>query len=99
MNHDSSFHRRRWQEFVVVIILTMLFQATALAQYYADFQYLLYPHSLSAGGLGEQGVALRSPLAAMQYNPANLVYADELSLSYFRNPWNILGFAGGLPLS
>jgi len=51
---------------------------------------MLYPHSLSASGLGEQGVATKNVFDAMQYNPANLVYVDKISFSYYRNPWNLI---------
>ena len=34
---------------------------------------------------------------AMEYNPANLIFSDSLSLSYFRNPWNL--FTWSFPLT
>jgi len=36
-------------------------------------------------GLGEQGVASRSNLDALNFNPANLIYTKDIQLSYFRN--------------
>lgn len=42
--------------------------------------------------MGEQGVASRSALDAMQYNPANLAFADGIAVSVFRSPsslWTI----------
>ena len=53
---------------------------------------MLYSRSVSAGGMGEQGVASGNVLDAMQYNPANLVYSDKFSFSFFNNPWNVIGF-------
>ncbi len=56
------------------------------------FQWLSLPRSISSQGLGEEGVASRNPVDAMEYNPANLTAADGIDLSFFRNPWNILDF-------
>ena len=63
------------------------------AQSNAAFHSLIYPRSVSAAGLGEQGVASGNALDAMQYNPANLAYSENFSFSFFNNPWNILGFS------
>lgn len=83
-----------------ILILFALFTGTASAQYYADFQSLMYPRSIVSSGLGEQGVALRSPLEAMQYNPANLVFSDGVTFSFFRNPFNMLSsWNGGVPMT
>jgi hypothetical protein len=68
------------------------------AQSLAGFQSLMYPHSIASSGLGEQGVASRNVFGAMQYNPANLIYADELDFSFFRNPWKIIGWTS-VPLT
>ncbi len=62
------------------------------------FQNLFYPLTVASSGLGEQGVTLRNPVDAMQYNPANLIFTSEPQFTFFRNPWNFLGF-GGMPLS
>lgn len=70
-----------------------LFCESSLGQSSAAFQSLIYPHSLSSSGLGEQGVASRNASDAMQYNPANLVYADDITVSFFRNPWNLIGWS------
>jgi hypothetical protein len=71
---------------------------TSFAQSMTAFQSMIYPRSITSSGLGEQGVASRSVFGAMQYNPANLVYADELDFSIFRNPWNLIGWVQ-LPLT
>jgi len=47
--------------------------------------------------MGEQGVASMNASDAMQYNPANLIFSDGMSLSFFRNPWNF--FDWGMPLT
>ena len=47
--------------------------------------------------MGEQGVASMNASDALQYNPANLIFNDGMSLSYFRNPWNL--FDRGIPLT
>ena len=72
---------------------------TSFAQSMTAFQSLIYPHSIASSGLGEQGVASRNIFGAMQYNPANLVYADKLDFSIFKNPWNLLGWSTPLPLT
>lgn len=71
------------------IIFFIFFCNYSFGQYSTAFNSMLYPHSLSASGLGEQGVATKNAFDAMQYNPANLVYSDKISLSYYRNPWNL----------
>lgn len=78
---------------LLLILITGSICVNLFAQAYADFQSLMFPRSLASAGFGEQGVALKSGLTAMQYNPANLVYIDGVNLSYFRNPWNFIGFA------
>ncbi|HEY6952447.1 MAG TPA: PorV/PorQ family protein, partial [Bacteroidota bacterium] len=81
-------------------ILVAALTGITSAQYNADFQSLLYPRSILSAGLGEQGVALRSSLEAMQYNPANLVYSEGLGISFFRNPVNMLNVvSGGMPMT
>lgn len=82
---------------VLGIIFILFFYVHSFGQSNAVFNSLIYPHSLSASGLGEQGVATKNAFDAMQYNPANLVYADNISVSYFRNPWNLFGWY--MPLS
>ncbi|MFA4923663.1 MAG: PorV/PorQ family protein [Ignavibacteriaceae bacterium] len=86
------------QKLVPGIIFILFCYVHSFGQSSLVFRSLLYPHSLSASGLGEQGAATKNAFDAMQYNPANLVYADNLSVSYYRNPWNLLDWAN-LPLS
>ena len=73
------------------------FCETVSAQSASAFQSLIYPRTVTSSGLGEQGVASMSSLDAMQYNPANLIFNDGMSLSFFRNPWNL--FFEGFPLT
>jgi hypothetical protein len=49
------------------------------------FQSLTYPRSIVASAMGEQGAAFLNTSDAMQYNPANLVYSENGSFSFFRN--------------
>lgn len=81
---------------IVLVILAGFFFNSLRAQSKTIFQSLLYPHSIRSGGLGVQGVASRGAVDAMQYNPAALVNSDKINFSYFRNPWNQIGW--GLPL-
>lgn len=80
----------------IILFLVPLFVGNVKAQSSAAFQSLIYPMSVSAQGLGEQGVASRNPIDAMTYNPANLVYENGVALSMYRNPWQILSESFGL---
>ncbi len=82
---------------LLILVHTLLISLTASAQSNSGFQSLLYPRTLTSSGLGEQGVASMSAPDAMQYNPANLIFNDGMSLSYFRNPWDF--FIESLPLT
>jgi hypothetical protein len=64
-----------------------------IAQSSGAFESLLYARTIMSGGLGEQGVASRNAADAMQYNPAILTYTDKVSISFFRNPFNLMGWA------
>jgi hypothetical protein len=79
------------------LLLLGVVTGSSFAQSLAAFPSLVYPHSIASSGLGEQGVALRSAVEAMQYNPANLIYAKGIECSFFRNPWNLLGL--NIPLT
>ncbi|HTX19679.1 MAG TPA: hypothetical protein VMG34_13575 [Bacteroidota bacterium] len=72
------------------MILVLLCSTDLSAQVMPIFQSLLSPRSLPAAGMGEQGVASNDPLDALQFNPANLAYAEGASVSFFNNPWKIL---------
>ena len=77
--------------------LVQLFGESVSAQSQSAFPSLLYPRTVTSSGLGEQGVASMSAADAIQYNPANLIFSDGVSLSFFRNPWNL--FFEGFPLT
>jgi hypothetical protein len=79
------------------VLLTLLFTDRAAAQSSAAYGSLSYPHSVMSAGMGGQGAAMKNTWDAMQYNPANLIYTDNLSASIFRNPWMISGLR--LPLT
>jgi len=86
--------------FVIMSIALLVFVRSADSQSSAAFQSLTYPLSVTSQGLGEQGVASRDPIDAMEYNPANLVYENGVSISMYRNPWEILSrsFGGSSPI-
>jgi hypothetical protein len=71
---------------LLVSFHALVFSLNVSAQSNSAFQTLLYPRSVTSSGLGEQGVASMNSVDAMQYNPANLIFSDNLSMSYFRNP-------------
>ena len=62
------------------------------------FGSMLYPRTISSAGIGEQGVASGDAGDALQYNPAHLVSATGISLSFFRNPFYWMGM-GSFPLT
>jgi len=70
----------------------------SFAQNTSAFSELNFPHSIKSFGMGFQGVASLNSTEAMQYNPAGLVFSDSISASYFRDPFNMMGF-GGLPIT
>ncbi len=84
------------------VSVTLFFLCVVLASIQAHaqsiFSNLLFPLTAASSGLGEQGVTLLNAVDAMQYNPANLAFTSEPRLTFFRNPWNFMGF-GGMPLS
>ena len=79
-------------KFFTGIIFILFCYIPSFGQSFSAFNSMLYPHSITASGLGEQGVATKNAFDAMQYNPANLVYSDKISLSYYRNPWNLINW-------
>jgi len=82
---------------LVISFLALLFSMNVSAQFNSAFHSLIYPRTVTSSGLGEQGVASMNSADAMQYNPANLIFSDNMSMSYFRNPWDF--FIGSLPLT
>ena len=85
----------RTSRIFLVLLLISSFSKCSFAQSPAGFQSLtIYPRSIASSGMGEQGVASMSALEAMQYNPANLVYADGIVTSFFRNPGNLIALIG-----
>ncbi len=77
--------------FSIVSLFFVLSTLSLFAQSGYDW-YLNYIRSNSAYGLGEQGVASRSGIDAMIYNPANLIHTEGTQLSYFRNPFYYAGW-------
>jgi hypothetical protein len=65
--------------FIIFLCDTTVAQSTA-------YSLLSSPRSIISSGMGEQGAAMKNPIDAMQYNPANLVYTETASMSYFVNP-------------
>jgi hypothetical protein len=59
--------------------------------------YNNYSRTLSSFGLGDQGVASRSGIDGLIFNPANLVHTSGTQVSFYRNPFYYIGF-DGLPM-
>ncbi|MCU7496902.1 MAG: PorV/PorQ family protein [Ignavibacteria bacterium] len=76
-----------------ILSLLLLFTAASglKAQGYMDFTN--YPGSTSTFGMGEEGVALRNSQDAFPYNPANLAFSNNVSLSMFHYPFQIMGYS------
>jgi hypothetical protein len=80
----------------IVLCSLALLASHAEGQLVSSFASLLYPHSISTAGRGEQAVAFADPFAALQYNPANLVFGRGTGISYYRNPWNLVSSRWGM---
>ncbi len=74
----------------VIVLLFILSTEYSFTQNSAAYSSLYYPHSIVSSGMGEQGAALPNASDAMQYNPANLIFTDGVSASYFRNPFQVM---------
>jgi len=81
----------RFQKALLSLIFILIIPSGLFAQWQSAFNSLLYPRSIASGAMGEQGVAPRNATDAMQYNPAGLVFSDNFAVSYFNNPWNLIG--------
>jgi hypothetical protein len=66
----------------------LLFPVPLYSQGSTVLPSLNYMRSVSSIGLGEQGVASRSAIEGMQFNPANLSYSKPLELSFFNYRYN-----------
>ena len=84
-----------FNRYCIIPVLIFLATGFSFSQSQAIFLSLKYPRSIIAEGMGSQGVTSMDPSVALQYNPANLYYSGSLSVSFFNNPWNILGSAKG----
>ncbi len=71
---------------IFTLLILTIFSSNVFAQSSQAMYYLNFPQSVSSLGMGEQGVALLSNDDALVYNPANLVFTNHLSLSYFAQP-------------
>ncbi len=75
--------------FDAILLSTLFLTGFNFAQSSQAMYYLNYPQSVASLGMGEQGVALLSNDDALIYNPANLVFTDHASLSYFAQPFYV----------
>lgn len=86
------------QAFVLTLslILTELHAQTTQAMY-----YLNYPRSVYSLGMGEQSVALRTSEDALNYNPANLIFIERPTVSFFHQPFQMAAsiFDMNIPLN
>jgi hypothetical protein len=72
--------------------LTSLFLVSEIeAQSSQAMYYLNYPRSVYSLGIGEQSVALRTSEDALNYNPANLVFIERPTISFFHQPFQMAG--------
>lgn len=94
----TSYHSMQTRLIVLVLLSSVLIGGFCRAQVSSSFPSLVYSHSASSIGLGDQAVASRNAIDAMQFNPANLVYTEGLELSFFRNPLRLV-VNDGVPLT
>ena len=70
--------------------LTLLFLVSEIqAQGTQAMYYLNFPRSVHGLGIGEQTVALRTSEDALTYNPANLVFVERPTISFFHQPFQM----------
>ena len=70
--------------------LTLLFLVSEIqAQGTQAMYYLNFPRSVHGLGIGEQTVALRTSEDALTYNPANLVFVEQPTISFFHQPFQM----------
>lgn len=74
--------------FILFINIFFSFSLT-LAQGSQAMYYLNYSRSVHSIGMGDQAVALRSSEDALNYNPANLIFAERPTLSFFHQPFQM----------
>lgn len=68
-----------------ILTLTLILTETQ-AQSSQAMYYLNFPRSIYSLGMGEQSVALRTSEDALNYNPANLVFVERPTISFFHQP-------------
>ena len=79
---------------ILTFLIASILSGFVSAQSSQAMYYLNFPQSVSSLGMGEQGVALLTNDDALVYNPANLVFTDHASLSYFAQPIYVFVDAG-----
>lgn len=60
--------------------------------------YLNYSRSISSLGIGQQSVALRTSKDALTFNPANLVFVERPTISFYHQPFQMVASLFGLSL-
>lgn len=77
--------------------LILLLQISEIqAQSTQAMYYLNYPRSVYSLGMGEQTVALRTSEDALTYNPANLVFVEKPTVSFFHQPFQMASYLWGM---
>ncbi len=85
------------QKILAILFTFLMFPIQSFSQGEAAMYYLNFPTTVSSIGLGEQGVASRNNLDALNFNPANLIYTKDIQLTYFSDP--MYSYVGQYPLS
>lgn len=76
--------------FLQTFVLTLSLIFTELkAQATQAMYFLNFPKTVYSLGMGEQGVALRTSEGALVYNPANLVFVERPTISFFHQPFQM----------
>lgn len=79
--------------FPLIFSFTLLLATSEIqAQGTQAMYYLNYPRSVYSLGMGEQSVALRASEDALEYNPANLVFIERPTISFFHQPFQMASY-------
>lgn len=90
---------------IIYLLLVLLsfnyLQSNLYAQSSQAMYYLNFPRSIYGLGMGEQTVALKTSEDALAYNPANLVFTEGPTVSFFHQPFQMASYlwGKGLPIN
>ena len=90
---------RRGRLFLIIILTIFCFTSTIKSQSTQAMYYLNFSRSVHSLGIGEQSVALSTSDDAPTYNPANLVFVEKPTFSFFHQPLQMSGTSLHIPIN